>query len=189
MSLCRPDGSLWRYWLVLPALGLYGAGMLLVRECTAEDVVALEQAMPTGVNDRYGKAFRRQQAGGSSYLVAVRDGVLAGFGEVLWDGCRMADVRSQYPNCPEFNGLSAFPAGQGIGTALIRAAEARAENQGFRMIGLGVAEDNPNAARLYLRLGYQARTRYVDSWSYVDDAGTKHDVDDPATFMVKDLTA
>ena len=52
-----------------------------------------------------------------------------------------------------------------------------------------MTQDNPNAARLYRRLGYLATVRYVDSWSYVDDAGTKHDVDDPATFMVKDLTA
>ena len=60
------------------------------------------------------------------------------------------------------------------------------DSEGF---GLGVTQDNPNAARLYRRLGYLATVRYVDSWSYVDDAGTKHDVDDPATFMVKDLTA
>ncbi len=97
--------------------------------------------------------------------------------------------RLQYPTCPGITAWRPFLLGREIGTALIRAAEARAENRGFRRFGLGVTQDNPNAARLYRRLGYLATVRYVDSWSYVDDAGTKHDVDDPATFMVKDLTA
>lgn len=79
--------------------------------------------------------------------------------------------------------------GQGVGTALIRAAEALAGERGLPRVGLGVAEDNPNAARLYGRLGYVAGMRYRGSYSYVDAAGVKHDVNELATFMVKDLSS
>ncbi|MGW5362356.1 GNAT family N-acetyltransferase [Actinopolymorpha pittospori] len=47
--------------------------------------------------------------------------------------------------------------------------------------------DNPDAGRLYERLGYLAKMRYRGVWSYLDAAGTKHIVDEPAIFMVKDL--
>jgi GNAT superfamily N-acetyltransferase len=42
----------------------------------------------------------------------------------------------------------------GIGTSLVRAAEAHASALGYWRLGLGVALDNPDARRLYERLGY-----------------------------------
>lgn len=163
---------------------------MLIRECLADDVTALERLAPTGANDGHGRRFRRQRAGESAFLIAIRDGVPVGSGEVIWGGCADANVRAECPNCPEINGLSVFPAelrGQGIGTELIVAAEERALARGFSRIGLGVALENPDAARLYLRLGYVPRIRYVDTYSYLDDSGTKHVVNDPATFLVKEL--
>ena len=55
---------------------------------------------------------RSVQAGTSSYVVAERDGVLAEFGEVLWDGCRIA-WSFAVSDLSGDHGLAAFPAGQG----------------------------------------------------------------------------
>src|ERR1022692_3556307 len=95
--------------------------------------------------------------------------------------------------CPEINGLAVWPTGlrsHGIGTAIIGAAEALARERGRSQIGLGVDDDNPRAAALYLRLGYQETgRRYLDRYYYLDDNGHRHDVADPARFLVKNLTA
>ncbi|MFD9963378.1 GNAT family N-acetyltransferase [Amycolatopsis sp. NPDC059020] len=77
---------------------------------------------------------------------------------------------------------------RGIGTALLATAETCARNRGYHHIGLGVDDDNPRAAALYLRLGYrETGCRYLDRYSYVDADGSSHDVADPARFLVKDL--
>ncbi|MGX5816653.1 GNAT family N-acetyltransferase [Chitinophaga lutea] len=54
-------------------------------------------------------------------------------------------------------GVSAERRGQGIGQQLIAAAEERARNEGHRYTGLIVSEANPQAQRLYERLGYVVR--------------------------------
>jgi hypothetical protein len=97
------------------------------------------------------------------------------------------------PQCPELNGLEVWPPelrSQGIGTAIICADEARARERGCHQIGLGVTDDNPRAAALYLRLGYQEiGYRYLDRCQYLDDHGRRHDIADPARFLVKQLQA
>ncbi|KAI1176182.1 acyl-CoA N-acyltransferase [Nemania sp. FL0916] len=45
--------------------------------------------------------------------------------------------------------------GRGIGSKLIAAVEEQARAEGFKQLWLSVWENNPNAERLYLRLGYQ----------------------------------
>jgi ribosomal protein S18 acetylase RimI-like enzyme len=49
--------------------------------------------------------------------------------------------------------------GQGIGTALVRAAEVLAAERGFGIAELGVEDSNPRARRLYERLGYRSVAR------------------------------
>ena len=48
---------------------------------------------------------------------------------------------------------------RGIGTALIRAAEALAAENGFPAVELGVEDSNPAARRLYERLDYRSVSR------------------------------
>jgi GNAT superfamily N-acetyltransferase len=59
---------------------------------------------------------------------------------------------------------------RGIGTALIRAGEATARKLGQRRVALGVGLDNPDARRLYERLGYT-------DWGHGSVAGTYQDRD------------
>ena len=62
----------------------------------------------------------------------------------------------------------------GIGTALIRAVEREAAGRGLAGVWLDVAIDNPDAMRLYERLGYRREGPIVvNRWSYVDENGTQ----------------
>lgn len=161
---------------------------LVVRPCTLPDVAALEKQLPTGRN-RYHEARHRRQAGDTgTFLVAVADGVPAGCGEVMWRGPKEPDVHTRFPDCPELNGLAVAPDRQsrGIGTAIIRAAEQLAAGRGFTRIGLGVDDENPRAAALYLRLGYrETGVHYLDHYAYVDDDDRRHQVADPCRFLIK----
>jgi len=52
-------------------------------------------------------------------------------------------------------GVSTSKRGLGLGSKLIAALESRALAMGYNVVELDVAEDNPQAHALYLRLGYQ----------------------------------
>jgi ribosomal protein S18 acetylase RimI-like enzyme len=148
--------------------------------------------MPSPGLSRYHEArFRRQADGRSTFLVAwADDGVPAGSGEILWEGCGAAEVQAAFPGVPELSGLTVSPQrqGQGIGTALIRAAEAVVVARGVERLGMGVDDSNGRAAALYRRLGYEEKScRYLDRYHYVDDAGVRHEVADPCRFLVRAL--
>lgn len=166
--------------------------MVAVRPCQERDLALLRVHIPNaGQTDQHGIRFDRQQRGLSTLLVAWSDGIPVGTVEILWFGCSAPEVHQHYPDCPELNGLAVWlPERQsrGIGTALIDTAEILVRQGNRRQIGLGVGDDNPRAAALYLRLGYrETGCRYLDSYHYVDSAGVRHDVADPARFLVKDL--
>lgn len=73
-------------------------------------------------------------------------------------------------------------------TALIREAEHRARPVGRIRIGVGV--DNPEAQRLYLRLGYRLLGEQVTtSYDYVDAHGVRRRATETDEWMEKDLTA
>lgn len=109
-----------------------------------------------------------------AYLVAWRDDAPLGSGLVQWGGCVGPNARDAFSEAVEFNHLqvrSEFR-GQGVGTHLISTAEALAWHRGRPQVGVGVADDNPEAERLYVRLGYRP-TGIVDVSEYdsVTDEG------------------
>ncbi|WP_239091100.1 GNAT family N-acetyltransferase [Asanoa iriomotensis] len=164
---------------------------LVVRECGERDVDALERQLPTGLNHYHAARYRRQCEGFSTFLVAYRGEVVVGSGEILWQGAKEPEVRERFPDCPEINGLAVVPdhQSQGVGTAIIRAAEELAARRGAQRIGMGVGGDNDRAEALYLRLGYaDTGCRYLDRYQNVDAAGKRHDIADPCRFLVKPLT-
>ena len=74
----------------------------------------------------------------------------------------------------------------GIGSAIVAAAEAEAA--GFTRIWIGVSEDNPDARRLYERLGYTPTGRTETySYTYVAADGTTHAVTETAEYLEKRL--
>lgn len=159
--------------------------------CRAEDLDVLQRLMPSSsVDGHHAARFARQQAGDSSYLIPWLDGRPVGHAEVRWTGCKAPEVRAAHATCPEINGLFVWPESlrsQGIGTALVRAAERMAHERGIGAMGLGVGEDNPRAAALYARLGYRPTVAYVDRWAYPDADGVRQEQADPCVFLIKKL--
>ncbi|WP_416974653.1 GNAT family N-acetyltransferase [Streptomyces sp. 4F14] len=160
--------------------------------CRREDLVVLERVMPSdSVDGSHPMRFARQEAGRSTYLIPWLDGRPVGHAEVRWTGCEAPDVQAAHPGCPEINGLVVWPENlrsQGIGTALVRAAEEWALARGVTVMGLGVDDRNPRAAALYERLGYRPGVRYVDRWTEVDPRGVRHEHVDPCRFLTRKLS-
>lgn len=77
--------------------------------------------------------------------------------------------------------------GTGIGTRLIASAEALARGHSYRQIQLAVEKTNTRARRLYERLGYRIFSQRVDVWSYTDQHGETHWVQEDVYGMRKML--
>jgi predicted GNAT family acetyltransferase len=163
-----------------------------IERCRADDVERLEAGIPSGLSRFHEQRFARQQLGASSYLIAWVDDVPAGHADIRWDGVDTAALRQRFPRCPMINALDVWPEqmrSRGIGTALIAEAERQAVARGFGQIGLGVADDNPRASALYLRLGFrETGCHYLGRYEVVDPAGARHAITEACQFLVKDLS-
>jgi len=59
----------------------------------------------------------------------------------------------------------------GIGTRLIASVEELLRKRGYKIIELGVEKDNPNAKRLYERLGFSILRDNLEKWEFVTSEG------------------
>ena len=75
----------------------------------------------------------------------------------------------------------------GIGTGLIEQAEELLRDRGFRWATIAVERQNPDARRLYDRLGYVVVREVHRSWSYVDPEGMEHPVEVDEVLLHKAL--
>ena len=108
---------------------------------------------------------------------------------MLLRSSKYADVRAA-DDPAEINALSAYVKNQGIGTAIIRAAEAIAGDWARSSIGLAVELDNPRARRLYERLGYRpwSGTQVLDVWTEQDAEGNVvRSHEDRCDYLLKSL--
>ena len=76
---------------------------------------------------------------------------------------------------------------RGIGTELVREAEAMLRQRGFLRALISVAKENQAARRLYERLGYQVFGEDPGNWSFFDDQGQVQEVHEPAFLLDKQL--
>ena len=76
---------------------------------------------------------------------------------------------------------------QGVGTHLMLTTEADLSQRGFRYATLNVGRQNPDAQRLYERLGYLIVGAEPGHWSYLDENGIRRNVYEPAWRMEKRL--
>jgi ribosomal protein S18 acetylase RimI-like enzyme len=162
---------------------------VLLRQCLASDLSALEAWAPTGNSRTHAWRFSRQQAGTSTYYLASCQQApenFVGSCEVRWDGCAAPEV----PRCPEINGLQVWPEhlqSRGIGTQMLALVELEVRARGLDTLGLGV--DDARAKALYLRLGYRySGLDYVDRYSWVDRDHREHQVAEWGQWMTKTLT-
>jgi ribosomal protein S18 acetylase RimI-like enzyme len=123
---------------------------VLVRTCVAEDLPLLEwYGLFRDHREHFTEAFARHLAGDNVMLVAD----LRGFpvGQAWIDLVKHRADRVGYVWAVR---VFPFLRGLGIGTQLIQAAECVLAERGYRGAELGVEKDNPDARRLYERLGY-----------------------------------
>ncbi|ONI69608.1 hypothetical protein BWI15_23905 [Kribbella sp. ALI-6-A] len=129
-----------------------------------------------------------QERGDGLFLLAHRAGEIVGHSMVLRQS-KYAEVRADVDPA-EINGLHAYAPNQGVGTALIAAAEAVAVEWARPVIGLGVGPDNPGARRLYERLGYRrwSGPRVIDIWTEkAADGAIVRSHADPCDYLIKRL--
>jgi len=133
----------------------------------------------------------RQQRGGGVLLVAWLDGRPAGEVFLECEPANEPEVRRQLPGVPRLGHLEVLGPlwGQGIGTALIGAAEDSARQLGHERIALGVGLDSPKARRLYERLGYVdwGQGTVVGTWVEYPDDGPPVTLSETWSVLVKRL--
>jgi ribosomal protein S18 acetylase RimI-like enzyme len=161
-----------------------------VRPCEQSDLAALGEALP--ITGPYGHAhrLREQQQDRWLYLIALDPAPIGGC-LVHWAGPVDDHVRAKMPDIVEVASLhvAAEARGRGAGHALISEAERQASLRGRALIGVGVADDNQGARRLYQRLGYTASTaRYRAEYEYTDEGGVRHEVVEQGVFLIKSVT-
>lgn len=131
----------------------------LGRRCVMSSVSSLRQAPEMVVRDAFDRLYAIVESQSHVTLIAWRDGERAGF-LLLLD-----DLPDEVTSLPQ--GFVAYMAveprlrGQGIGAALLAAAENEARGRHLPYISLMVTEENEPACRLYERAGYLTERRLL----------------------------
>jgi len=73
----------------------------------------------------------------------------------------------------------------GLGSRILGVIEQDIARRGFQFVTLNVAKANVDAQRLYLRHGYRIVAHEPGIWSYPDQYGAWHRVEEPAWRMEK----
>lgn len=77
----------------------------------------------------------------------------------------------------------------GIGTRLVKAAEASLRARGFNTAVIAAGKENPRARQLYERLGYRTFADDPGVWYFQDVNGVQQSVSEPCWVMQKRLLA
>ncbi len=125
-------------------------------------------------------------------LVAFVDEVPVGDVYLWCEPVEEVEVAEAFPGVPMLNHLEVAAGwqGQGIGTQLVRAAEDAARRRGHDRVVLGVGVDNPDARRLYERLGYVdwGQGPVVARWTEPDGRGGVREASLTCDTMIASLT-
>lgn len=160
-----------------------------VRVCDEDDFRRLTASAEGRDLAHHRERWDMQQRRKATYLVAWRAGTLCGR-VTLFHSSKYENVHRAVGDFPEMNALEATPRGEGIGSAIIEAAERHARQLGAMRIGLAVEHNNPEARRLYERLGYRVWDGgdVVDRWTEWDEWGEPvQDHADTCAYLIKDL--
>jgi ribosomal protein S18 acetylase RimI-like enzyme len=161
------------------------APSIVLRAARADDLEALEWE---GEYRRYRVVYQRAYAeslrGRRVLLVAELQGLIIGqifiqVDSTLAAGRGEAAYLYALRVRPEYRG-------RGIGTDLVREAEALLRQRGYARALISVAKDNDAARRLYERLGFEVFGEDAGNWTYIDDQGQVQEVHEPA-FLLETL--
>ncbi len=162
---------------------------VIIRPVTAEDLPGMEwDGEYRHFRRVYAEAYQRMNRGYSVLWVADLPGTgLIGqvFIQLVCDRPELADG-SERAYLYSFRVRGAFRS-QGLGSLIMDVVEDDLRERGFQYVTLNVARDNPRAQRLYLRRGYHVVAPEPGIWSYPDEKGVWHQVEEPAWRMEKVL--
>jgi GNAT superfamily N-acetyltransferase len=140
------------------------------------------------------RRYEVQRNGEGVYLIAWHRGSPVGGFLVRWSGPQDETVSSRYDitNSAFLEGGLTIDAyrRKGVATAIILEAERLAGEHGCTRIGMEVGSvDNPNAKRLYEKLGYAdwGHGDFTISWKVMDAAGNSRTDSEIVTFLHKSL--
>lgn len=162
---------------------------IAVRPVTQADIPAMEwDGEYAHFRKVYADAYQRMQRGHSVLWVAELSGVgLIGqvFIQLICDRPELADgvIRAylySFRVRKEYRSL-------GVGSRIMEVVEGDLRQRGFEYVTLNVARDNPRAQQLYIRRGYHVVAPEPGIWSYPDEKGIWHHVEEPAWRMEKGL--
>lgn len=154
-----------------------------VRSCTESDLDLLLQSWPLP-GDVHQSHWLSQETGSSTYLVAWRSAEPLGSVVIRWPTVGAAgspelchlQVRKQF-RC------------QGVGTLLVRDVEQQVLARGINSLTIAVGLDNPDALRLYERLGYQQTNVIVPrEYDWTDQDGVTHHEIEHNQILLRRLT-
>lgn len=162
---------------------------LVVRQVTRSDLPAMEwEGEYTHFRRVYADAFERMRLGYSMLWVAELPGTgLVGqvFIQFTCERPELADgVERAY--LYSFRVRKAYRS-LGVGSRIMAVVEDDLRKRGFNYVTLNVARDNPRAQQLYKRRGYHVVAPEPGIWSYLDEKGHWHQVEEPAWRMEKPL--
>jgi ribosomal protein S18 acetylase RimI-like enzyme len=162
---------------------------VFIRQATRDDLIDLEwEGEYAHFRRLYADTYSMVEQGKAIIWIAEVDGKgligqcfvsLKGNRPELADGMIRAyiygfRVRPEYRN-------------HGIGTRIMRTIEQDLWKRGFMEITLNVGQDNTDARRFYLRMGYNVVGSDPGRWSYIDDMGKRREMHEPAWRMLKNL--
>ncbi len=136
-----------------------GVENMTVDDLAAADLPALEWAGNARHLQGVAEVLDRAGGSGTAEYLAVRTsgGAAVAIGAVNYAESPGVGVLFQLSTHPELRSL-------GLGTRLVREAEARIRLRGLGLARLGVEDDNPSARALYERLGYEPVGRRQVGW-------------------------
>lgn len=150
--------------------------VIVVRELKPSEVEYVDRHLPLSRLDQ-------QVEQGSTYLIAWDRGRPVGHAHLAWHGTHLG--------IPEVQDVYVLPEQRrrGIGTLLTQAAEEEARTRGWKDISLSASkEGNPEARRLYDRLGYvDAGVEPVRVSGTIMQRGRPVNVDDTLVYLSKPL--
>lgn len=160
-----------------------------IRRLQETDLPALEWGGEyTHFRRVYAEAFQRMQTGLASHWVAehTQAGVIGqAFIQLTCDRPELADG-FQRAYLYSFRIMPAYRNG-GLGSLMLQTIEEDLLAREYEYLTLNVAKDNWAAMRLYQRLGYQVVAHEPGIWSYPDEHGIWHHMEEPAWRMEKKL--
>ena len=126
----------------------------LIRPFAREDLLRLKGKAPGDAFAHHAERLAWQEDNRGLYLVAWRGDDVAGRATLLWSS-KYPEVRQQLPGCREVNALEANPQRQGVGRALMSAAQDESRARGSSSVGVAVEPWNTDARSFYEQLGYR----------------------------------